>query len=340
MSARPANTPPYAAGCIVSTDPIVTVSKREGVLPMGLVTLAPERFEGAPSLHFFGMTWSSESAERVAAIARDFETAQRALPQARFVMLANTQAESHRLSAVGIANLLANELIFVDERLFTPPPERARRTKIYDAVYVARLIRAKRHELARAVDKVLLVYGPPEAGAVERTKAMLPNATFANHEMGGGAYKHFAETGVRDLLHACSVGLCLSAVEGAMRASLEYRLCGLPVVSTHSVGGRDRYLFGPHVRVVADDADAVAAAVRELKAKAFDPLAVREFVGQLVAFDRHNFLINVNKVVEHELGARDRFRSFAPFLRYPVAWRTPEEIFAPLDAARRARSAG
>jgi hypothetical protein len=62
---------------------------------------------------------------------------------------------------------------------------------------------------------------------------------------------------------------------------------------------------------------------------------VRDFVGQLVAFDRHNFMLNVNKIVEHELGVRERFRSFAPFLRFPVSWRRPSQIFAPLDAAPR-----
>ena len=69
-----------------------------------------------------------------------------------------------------------------------------------------------------------------------------------------------------------------------------------------------------------------------MKAQAFGRLAVREFAGQLVAFDRHNFLLNLNKVVERELGVRDRFRSFAPFIRYPVSWRAPEQILAPLTA--------
>lgn len=117
-----------------------------------------------------------------------------------------------------------------------------------------------------------------------------------------------------------------------MRVSMEYRLCGTPVVSTRSVGGRDRYFLGPHVRVVDDHPDAVAHGVSELKKMNLNRLAVREFIGGLLTFDRHNFLLSINKLIEHELGVRDRFRSFAPFVRYPVSWRSPEQILAPLTA--------
>lgn len=113
-----------------------------------------------------------------------------------------------------------------------------------------------------------------------------------------------------------------------MRGAMEYLLCGLPVVSTESIGGRDRYLIGPHVRIVASDADAVARAVRELKAAAIPPLAVREYIGRLITFDRHNFLSTANKLAEHKLGVRDRFRSFAPFVGFPVKWRLAAEVEA------------
>lgn len=324
----------YLGGCIVGTDPLIVVSKHNPDLPLGLASFAPERFDGAPSLHFVGLTWSVEAKRFTDRIRSALVEMERNLPQARFIIMANTLVESALLSESGVANIVANELMFVDERAFMPAPPAARRPSAYDAVYLARFHHLKRHELARAVPNLLLIYGRPEQAEIERVRAVLPNARFANHEAGGGAYKFFDDAGVCELLRSSGVGLCLSAIEGAMRASMEYRLCGLPVVSTKSTGGRDRYLFGPHVRIVADDPDEVAAAVGELKAKSFDPLAVREFVGQLIAFDRHNFLLNVNKLTEREFGIRDRFRTFAHFLRYPVAFRSPAQVFEPLDKAR------
>ncbi|MCE9520918.1 MAG: glycosyltransferase [Alphaproteobacteria bacterium] len=319
-----------AAGCVASADPLVTVSKRETDLPAGLASLKPEYFESKPSLHFIGLTWSAEINQTASTIAKELAAMRERLPKAHFVMMASTPSESVAFSNAGVANLLANELIFVDERLFTPTAHDRRNPQRFDAAYTARLCIEKRHELAAAVPRVVLLYGRTEAAEIERTKQLLPRAVFANHELNGGVYRFFDETHIREMLGRCSVGLCLSAEEGAMRASLEYRLCGLPVVSTQSVGGRDRYLLGPHVRIVDDNPQAVADAVAELKSLQFHPLAVREFVGQLVAFDRHNFLLNANKIVERELGVRDRFRSFEPFLRYPVTWRPSDQVFAPL----------
>lgn len=325
--------PTHAAGCVVSVDPLITLSKRQPRQLAGLASLEPGRFTGRPALNFVGLTWSCASEAEAHRIAHDLSDAARALPQAKFVVLANTPTESVQLARASVPNILANELIFVDERIFVPASPAIGSEKQYEAVYNARLLPWKRHELARSIEKLLLVYDlKPAIAEVERVKLALPRARFANHEFNGGAYKHLAQAVLVDLVRKSGVGLCLSACEGSMRASLEYRLCGLPVVSTRSLGGRDRYFCGPHVRIVDDDPTAVADAVRDLGSHAFDPLAVREFIGSLIAFDRHNFLLNVNKIVEREFGVRDAFRSFAPFVRFPVAWRPAREIFRVLDA--------
>lgn len=334
MNAPAQSLPAIAAGCVLSAAPLITISKRETQLPLGLASLAPERFAETPSLNFLGLTWSHESATLIDAVATDFAAAWRTLPKALFVMLANTPAEQAHFSRAGIPNILANELIFVDERLFAPSPPGMRNARRFDAVYTARLHKTKRHDLAKSVRNLLLLYGRPQDQELESVKAELPDAVFGNHRLNAGAYRFFDEKSLAGLLQSCGVGLCLSPVEGAMRASIEYRLCGLPIVSIRSTGGRDRYLLGPHVRIVEPDPDAVAAAVRELNACAFDPFVVRDFVGRLIAFDRHNFLATVNKLVEHVFGPARRFEAFAPFARFPVAWRKRAEIFAPLDAAR------
>jgi glycosyltransferase involved in cell wall biosynthesis len=249
--------------------------------------------------------------------------------------LANTETEALLLSRAGVPNMLANELMFVDERLCTvlpsPPPNLER----FDAIYVARLEELKRHHLAAAIPNLILVHGPPQPNAVDRTRRLLPRACFANFRR--GAYGYLKDEEVVGLMNRAAVGLCLSATEGSMRASIEYRFCGTPVVSTRSIGGRDRYFVGPHARVVDDNPDAVAAAVRDLKAKRFDRRAVREAVGAMVALDRHNFLLDVNKLVQRHFGVHDRFRSFAPFHRFPIWWRPAAQVLEPLTRPASAR---
>lgn len=317
-----------AAGAIVSNTPSITIGKHEDGLPMGLASLWPERFERKPSLHLIGLTWSAEQQTMADQIKSELAEAQARLPLARFVFLLNTPFEAAVFARNRIPCILANNTMFIDERLIRPLlPARPPR---FDAVYTARLVPFKRHELAAKIDKLALIYGPPTDAERTRVEQLLPKATFANHPR--GAYAYLGEDAVNELLNQASVGLCLSAEEGAMRGAVEYLLAGLPVVSTPSIGGRDRYFVGPHIRIVDETPDAVAAAVEDLKGRAFNRLAIREHVGQLMAFDRHNFMSTVNKLVERVFGVKDRFTSFVPFERFPERWRPVKEIEAGFDA--------
>ncbi len=321
----------WIAGAVLSTDPLVTVGKYEGRFPMGLASVWPERFERDPSLHFLGLPWTAEPPGVAESIARDVVEWRARLPLARFVLMANTEYEAALLSQAGVPNIVANNSVFIDERIYAPPSGPNAGPKRYDAAYVARLDPFKRHELAAGIPTLVLMYGMQPGEDYERVKRILPHAHFANHERNGGDYGVLSQSDVCEILNRSRVGLCLSALEGAMRAAIEYALCGLAVVSTASVGGRERFLIGPHVRMVEDDADAVARAVAELKAKAFNPIAIRELTGRLLAFDRYNFLQSANRIAARELGRHELFRSFAPFSNGSVRWRRASEIAAGFD---------
>ena len=71
-----------------------------------------------------------------------------------------------------------------------------------------------------------------------------------------------------------------------MFASMEYLMCGLPVVTTRNRGGRKRYLTPRNSRVVAARPDAVARAVAAYVASPPDPAAIREETLGLVHRDR------------------------------------------------------
>ncbi len=105
------------------------------------------------------------------------------------------------------------------------------------------------------------------------TKNVLPHADYLNGPP--GSYRRLMQPEVAEAYSTARVGLCLSAVEGAMYASTEYLLAGIPVVSTHSKGGRDRLFDPAHSRIVEDDPASIAEAVRELAELRIDPLEIR-----------------------------------------------------------------
>ena len=104
---------------------------------------------------------------------------------------------------------------------------------------------------------------------------------------------------VRDVYRASRVALALSSKEGAMFASMEYLMCGLPVVTTRNRGGRNRYLTPLNSRFVAACPKAVARAVADLAAAPPDPLSVRAEVLGLVQRDRLAYL----RILSHRCGA-------------------------------------
>ena len=61
-----------------------------------------------------------------------------------------------------------------------------------------------------------------------------------------------------------------------MRASIEYLMCGVPIVSTQSVGGRDVFFDSEFCSVVAPNPTAVRLACDELGRRAPEPSEIRE----------------------------------------------------------------
>ncbi len=311
----------FVFGKVLSTDPVITISKTGNNAPMGLVGCCPEAFEGRAGLHLLGLTWSAEREGRAEEIKQLLADLQRQHPESHFVMLASSEVESFLLSSRGVPTLLANELLFVDERAYRPLPVNPH-ASVYDAVYNARISPYKRHLLAADVRKLLLVYGytsAQDAAHLEEVREKLSHAEFLNHRKGNGNYVSLNPQDVCAAINQARVGLCLSEAEGAMRASIEYALCGLPIVTTRSVGGRDRFFLGPHVEIVDDTAEAVAQGVERMLSQVFDKMAIRNHVAHMLAFERHNFLLNLNKLVRLTVGVDGFFSTFEPFVGVPLS---------------------
>ena len=99
-----------------------------------------------------------------------------------------------------------------------------------------------------------------------------------------------------------------------MRAAMEYLLCGLPVVSTKSQGGRDRYLKGEYCAIVGDDPGEVAHAVQRLKNQNFDREKIRLEVLENLKFDRSHLLDDIDHLAETNGIKNWRRLSFDNFL--------------------------
>ena len=245
--------------------------------------------------------------------------------------MANDEYEAALLGGRGISTFVSTHVIFTDESVFRPYPPPAGLPRQFNAVYNARFETYKRHELARDIDGLMLVYAINGGGMPLATmQQMLPRAYFANHEQGGGIYHWLTRPAMAELSGAVTVGLCLSATEGAMRAAMEYLMCGLMVVSTASVGGRDRYLMPPYARIVGDDAGRVAAAVSELAAKPIAKAAIRDHIGRIVSFERRNFLSAANRLAKSQFGVDQLFKTVDPFMRCANEWRRASAVAAPL----------
>lgn len=184
----------------------------------------------------------------------------------RITFFATNAAELAHFERAGLRALHVNNLAFTDERIFRPLPDRK---PVYDAVYDARLSPFKRHALAAEVRKLALVTYLFESELDPAYRAavapIVARAHVFNGDPFGADYRQLGAREVNEALNQCAVGLALSHEEGAMMASMQYLLAGLPVVSTASLGGRDDFYHPDYVRIVADSPRAVADAVAELR---------------------------------------------------------------------------
>jgi hypothetical protein len=244
-------------------------------------------------------SWSHEREGVARSAVQRIERHRRRYPDHQVVYLANTPAEEERFRALGIRTVFSNQCSLLDPTIFVPLPDVE---KSFRAIYDAALKTYKRHELASRIrDLALVAYVKADTTdeEIRRIKGTLPHAVWLKD---GSARDTRWLTGqeVNGFLNRARVGLCLSATEGAMFASAQYLLAGLPVVTTRSRGGRDTFFDPDYVRWVEDDADAVADGVEQLCADSPDPWEIRRRTLARFAEHRARFVELVNAIYREE----------------------------------------
>ncbi len=277
--------------------------------------------------------WHIDKPERVAWVLRYEQQHRRAFPGHRFIHLCNTVSQHDVFAAAGLEAVLCSHNALVDERIYHPLPATPKR---FDAVYDARLKAYKRHELASALDSLALIYantpGIDNPAAAAKILSGLTQAYSFNQDA-AGAYVQLTDSEVNGCLNQCRVGLCLSAVEGANYASIQYLLSGLPVVSTASKGGRDLFFDDICARIVDDTPGAVAAGVETMLQRCPPADLVRQRTLDKVRVHRQRFIDTVQGI--YKLEGVDR--SFAAewesvFFNRMVRWQRHE---ATIESLRR-----
>ncbi|MBY6092903.1 glycosyltransferase [Maritimibacter alkaliphilus] len=182
------------------------------------------------------------------------------LRKENFFFMFNSPLEQQNFD--GFQGAVINHNAWLDENLVMKP---LGLPKEYDAIYVARRSAFKRHELAAKVGNLALVAGINHGNA----EAPLPPHRYLNDTQ-------LTPDQVCEMINKASCGLIMSETEGACFASSEYLLCGVPVVSTPSYGGRDVW-YNEYNSIIADPTpEAIAEAVEEMVRWPRNPARIRQ----------------------------------------------------------------
>jgi glycosyltransferase involved in cell wall biosynthesis len=186
------------------------------------------------------------------------------LEKDNFFFLFNSEEERKNLTNKGFVGDIINQNCWIDEKKYNINPSISKK---YDALLIARKTAFKRHYLACKVRNLALISsGYNDANNVQYD---MPKFKYeSDHKL------NYIE--ICEKINESYCGLALSAEEGACYSSSECLLCGTPMVSTKSLGGRDLW-YDEYNSIVCDSdtAEDVAEAVLFFKNNQRDPQKIR-----------------------------------------------------------------
>jgi glycosyltransferase involved in cell wall biosynthesis len=301
------------AGSVLSIDPAIVYTSLDTPPMRWIDAFEPRLRAGRAAIlvYMAGHLGGGSFAKLSIAFLRHYR---RTHPQHEVHFLCNAPDEVETFARYGEPALLLNHNLGVSETIFTPLPDRQ---VGFDAIYIANLSAGKRIELAAAIDRVAYVtYSPTDPSG--ETRALLAHlgrlapAHLVLNPLRDGVPVALKAAEVNEACNSAAVGLCLSAVEGAMLASIEYLLAGLPIVTTPSVGGRDLFFDSEYCLTVPPDARRVREAVEALQRRGIPRQYIRERTLAKMEPQRRAFLELLDGILERQ-GSAPRFRGPWPW---------------------------
>ena len=284
----------YLPCTVFNRDPLVLVSYDRDFIRNAAAFLEAFSESHAKTIHvFLQLGWEHETPKNSETFVQQIKDIQAQCDRLKITILANSENEVRVLSGLGLHTVFCNQNAFVDESRYPI----LKLPKKYDAIYIARLSPFKRHLLAAKIQSLRLVGSKcwwvpgEEKYSDEIITNHLKHAVWSPHVNAGNIPAEVA---------AAHCGLCLSQVEGAMFVSIEYLLCGIPVVNTANLGGRDVLFSDFSVKTVPDTPEAVAEAVQGFVEHAPDPEKIRAAALEKMKPHRETFRRLLNEAMAPE----------------------------------------
>jgi len=112
-----------------------------------------------------------------------------------------------------------------------------------------------------------------------------------------------------------------------MFASAEYMLCGSPVVTTRSIGGREVFFQDEYVQIVDDYPSAVAKGVKKILARNIAPEYIRAQTIAKINEHRNKFCDTVQEIYQN-FGVHKSFeREWPEVFIHKMGLRVPGPLF-------------
>jgi glycosyltransferase involved in cell wall biosynthesis len=198
-------------------------------------------------------------------------------------VMCNTHNQVKMSENMGYHGWFINQNCFLDENNFKiadPSIE-----KKYDVVYCARPIPLKNHKYATKLSNMALVLG---------YHSEKPDYSYLDYNYMNERFLSVTEVG--DIYRQSRVGIMLSVDEGACYTSSEYLLCGLPVVSVRSAGGRDAWYDEYNSIICPLREDEIKKAVDEMIERNPDPITIRNNHIKLMKEHRQTFVTMTTEI--------------------------------------------
>ncbi|MFD2570784.1 glycosyltransferase [Spirosoma soli] len=241
-----------------------------------------------------GLWWSIESIKEIIQMIYIIAKNKILYPKINVSILCNTQKELKILKFLKINAIYCNHNCFIDENIFDINNNK----KKYKAVYNAVLSRFKRHILCSKIEGLTLItYKYDNTKYKKYLEENLHSAVWQNYKE-NGAIVFLTSDESASVYNQSYVGLALSKVEGAMYSSTEYLLCGIPVVSTKSKGGRDIFYNIYNSIICKANSTDVSMAVDILSKRNVNPYKIRKDTLELMLAHRQRFVEHINLIIK------------------------------------------
>lgn len=241
--------------------------------------------------------WHRETPERAQELVNVLAELKKKRDGLHFTFLCNSLHEEEVVKSKGLNAVFCNQNAFIKENLYPIIPDAK---KLYDAIYVARVTPFKRQELAQKIKTLRLIgwTSPLETDYFNKVMTDIPQVKWTCNVASNKIYQE---------INAARVGLCLSAEEGAMFVSAEYMLCGIPVVTTRNMGGREALFPEEAFSYVDDTPEAVAEGVYKLIKSSPAPSEIRQAYIKNMHKHRQIFIDLVQSII-YSSGVNSNFK--------------------------------